>query len=197
MMRAASVFVALSWLSPVNVFAQAWPIPLEGSAGIGVVGERSPSQVSPTFVGALAWDYDENWLAVFVLEGELGTISEVEPCQPWAADGPDNCYDADVLLGLRFRQTPNASSGMRPFAHALAGEYWKGSGRSDDQWFSSHHFTLQLGGGVEVRWPGSIQGVRVSLDYRRVFAGDQTRNQLRVLGAYVIGPRRFARRPTP
>jgi len=196
MMRTALVVVTLLGLMPLTGFAQVIPIPIEGSAGLGVVGERSPSQVSPTFVGALAWDYDENWPAVLALEGELGPISEAGPCQPWTSDGPDNCYDADVLGGLRFRQTPHDSSGVSRFAHVLIGQYWKGSGTRDEQWFNSSHFAMQVGGGFEVRWPGSIQGVRVSVDYRRVFAGDRDRNQLRVLGAYVIGPRRFARRPT-
>jgi hypothetical protein len=196
MMRTASIFATLFWLVPSNVLAQVYPIPVEGSAGIGVVGERSPSQVSPTFVGALAWDYDEKWPAVLVVEGELGPISEVGPCQPWTSNIPDNCYDAHLLVGLRFRQTPHASSGVTRFAHALFGEYWNGSGTSDDQWFSSSHFAVQVGGGVEIRWPGSIQGVRISVDYRHVFAGDRARNQFRVLGAYVIGPRRFTRRST-
>lgn len=50
---------------------------------------------------------------------------------------------------------------------------------------------MQAGGGLEIRWPRSIQGVRVSVDYRHVFAGSRDRNQVRFLCAYVIGPRRF------
>jgi hypothetical protein len=80
------------------------------------------------------------------------------------------------------------------FGSVLLGEYWKGSGTNDDQQYSSSHFAMQVGGGVEIRWPGSIQGVRVSVDYRHVFAGDRDRDQVRFLAAYVIGPRRFTAR---
>lgn len=170
---------------PSAVFAQVYPIPVEASVGLGVL-----SRPAATIVGAVSWDYDENWWGVLVVEGEFNAYSEAEPCQ--ASDAPDSCVDAAVLGGLRLRRAPHASSGMRPFASILLGTYWKGSGATDRD-FVSDHFAVQIGGGVEIRWPQSIQGVRLSLDYRRVFERDGDANQLRFLAAYVIGPRRFMR----
>ena len=170
---------------PSAVFAQAYPIPFEASVGLGAL-----SRGGAAAVGALSWDYDKGWWAVPVLEGELNTRSEAEGCQ--TSDAPDTCADAAVLGGLRFRRPPHASSGVKPFGSILLGSYWKGSGATDRD-FASNHLAVQVGGGLEIRWPKSIQGVRVSVDYRRVFAAGGPRNQLRFLGAYVIGPRRFMR----
>jgi hypothetical protein len=141
-------------------------------------------------VGALSWDWDKMWRAAFVIEGELGATSEAAPCRGVSGDLPENCYDGSVLAGLRFRRVPHASPGIRPFVNVMMGRYWKGSGLDDEEFISSH-FAIQAGLGAEMRFPNSIQGVRVSLDYRRVFAGNGSRNQIRLLGAYVIGPRRF------
>jgi hypothetical protein len=190
----ASLAATLLWLWPSTVFAQEYPIPFEAAVGLGVLNDHSLSQWAPTLVGAFSWDYDENWWAVPVLEGEVAATGEAEPCQRSSSDASANCVDAAVLGGLRFRQTPHASSGVRPFAHVLLGNYWIGSG-TDEQEFISDHFATQVGGGVEVRWAESIQGVRMSVEFRRVFAGARDRNQIRFLCAYVIGPRRFTRRP--
>jgi hypothetical protein len=167
----------------VRMLRNRYPIPVEASVGLGVL-----SRAAATIVGAVSWDYDETWWGVFVLEGEFNAPSEPEPCQ--ASDAPDSCVDAAVLGGLRFRRAPHASSGTKPFASILLGTYWKGSGAADRD-FVSDHFAVQIGGGVEIRWPRSIQGVRLSLDYRRIFERDGDANQLR--GSYVIGPRRFMR----
>jgi hypothetical protein len=185
-MRTPSLpLTTILFLWPSTVFAQAYPIPFEASVGVGVLSRRAAS-----VVGALSWDYDQDWWVVPVLEGEFNAFSEAEPCQ--ASDAPDTCVDAAVLGGLRFRRAPHVSSGARPFASIVIGTYWKGSGATDRD-FVSEHFAVEVGGGVEIRWPRSIQGVRVSLDYRRVFATSGDKNQIRLLGAYVIGPRRFMR----
>jgi hypothetical protein len=147
-------------------------------------------------MGAISWDWYERDWAVLVVEGEIAALSEAEPCQQSPDDLPDNCIDASVAGGLRFRPTPRSWSGVSYFGSVLLGQYWKGSGTNDDLEYSSSHFAMQVGGGAEFRWPGSIQGVRVSVDYRHVFAGDRGEGQLRLLGAYVIGPRRFTGRPT-
>jgi hypothetical protein len=180
------------WVS--SAFAQVGPVPFEASVGLGVVADQSPSQASSAIVGGLSWDYDKNWWGVLVVEGEIGAISEAEPCRGPAADSLESCLDAAVLGGIRLRRVPHVASGLRPFVDVLFGEYWKGSGSDDpDHEYASSHLVMQLGGGVEVRWPGSVQGVRVSVGVRRVFAGDRDRNQVRLLCAYVIGPRRFVR----
>jgi hypothetical protein len=191
-----AVFPAIAlYISPSTVFAQFVP-PSEVSFGVGVLRDQSPSQWSPAAVGAVSWDWDENWRAAFVVEGEIAALSEAQPCRLSPDDPPANCSDAALLSGLRFRPTPRSWSGVSYFGSVLLGGYWKGSGIDDDQEYISTHFAMQFGGGVEFRWPNSIQGVRVSVDYRHVFAGDRDRNQFRFLGAYVIGPRRFKARPT-
>jgi hypothetical protein len=72
----------------------------------------------------------------------------------------------------------------------MLGAYWKGSGVEEPEYISDH-FAMQFGGGVEFRWPGSIQGIRLMADWRYVFAGESDRNQMRVLAMYVVGPRRY------
>lgn len=191
-MRRALAFTSMICLFPSAVVAQAYPIPIEASVGFGTVKDRFPSQWSPALIGALAWDYDKNWWAVPVLEAEAGPTSDAAPCQTSSGESLSSCVDAAVLGGLRFRPAPNVVSGVRPFASVLLGTYWKGSSQADQDYLSSH-FTIQAGGGVEIRWAESIQGLRASVDYRRVFAGSHTRNQLRFVCAYVIGPRRFTR----
>jgi hypothetical protein len=189
---------ALCLLPSAAVAQMVPPVPFEASVGLGPLFDHSPSQSSPAIVGGLSWDYDKNWWGVLVVEGEIGAISEAQPCRGPAADTPDSCLDAAVLGGFRVRRVPHVVSGARPFVHVLFGEYWKGSGLDDpDHEFASSHFAMQLGGGMEIRWPGSFQGVRVSVDVRRVFAGDHDRNQVRLLCAYVIGPRRFVRPVEP
>ena len=195
--RAALFAATALCLLPSTSVAQYPPLlPNELSVGLGVLRDQSPLQLSPEFVGAFAFDYDEKWRAAWVLEAAAGPTSEAGPCRQSPSDFPDNCVDAAVLGGLRFRPTPHAASGAGYFVNVLVGQYWKGSGTRDHE-FTSSHFATQVGGGVEFRWPDSIQGVRVSVDYRHVFAGDRDRSQFRLLGAYVIGPRRFTRRPTP
>lgn len=188
-------FTAMMMMSllPQTALAQ-YPIPFEASVGFGVVKDLSPSQWSPAFIGTLSWDYDKNWWAVPILEAGIGPISDVGACPTPSGESSPNCLDAAVLGGLRFRPTPNIASGVRPFATVLLGTYWKGSSRDDPEYLSDH-FAIQAGGGVEIRWAESIQGLRVSLDYRRVSASDRNRNQIQFACSYVIGPRRFMHNP--
>jgi hypothetical protein len=195
--RTAWVTAMALWLMPAGVFGQGtpmYPIPIEASVGVGMVRDQSPGQSSPALMGSLSWDYSEKWWAVPVLEGEFGPTSDVGACQSAAVGSLENCADAALLVGFRLRPAPNAWSGVRPFASVMVGGYWKGSD-ANDQDYSSSHPAMQVGGGLEIRWPNSIQGVRLSVDYRHVFAAERSRNQLRVLASYVIGPRRFVRRP--
>ena len=192
-MSRAGFIAAFLLLLPPPVFAQFYPIPFELSLGVGAAKDVSPSQVSPTLVAQLAWDYEDESRAVFVLEMEFGPNSDVDRCQPSSDDLPWSCVDTAILLGLRFRPRPHNVSGFSPFASVLYGAYNKGSGIDEDSVLSTH-LAMQFGGGVEIRFPGSIQGIRASLDYRHVFAGERDRKQFRFLGAYVIGPRRFKRR---
>jgi hypothetical protein len=187
--RSLSLAVFLLCLQPSMALGQ-YAIPSELSVGLGLLRDWAPSQSSPSVVGAVAWDYRETWWTALVIEGEVGGLSEADPCQQAPDDPPGNCFDGAVLAGLRFRRAPHASSGIKPFGSALVGGYWKGSGTEEQEYLSSH-MALQLGGGLEFRWAGSIQGVRASIDYRRVFADDGDRNQIRLLCSYVIGPRRF------
>lgn len=196
LLRIALVALSLFWLWPSAVRAQFVP-PNELSVGLASVRDQSPSQWSSAGVVALSWDWNENWRGAFVIEGEVGATSDVERCQGSSSNVPSTCYDAALLFGLRFRPVPHASSGLSPFVSVALGEYWKGSGadeHSDDPEYSSDHFVMQGGVGLEMRFPGSIQGVRALVDYRHVFAGDSSRNQFRLTCSYVIGPHRFARR---
>jgi hypothetical protein len=192
--RNAFVGAGLLCLLPSAGFAQYPPPPNELAVALGVLRDQSLSQTDMAVVGALSWDWDEKWRAAFVVEGELGATSEAAPCRVRSADLPENCYDAAVFVGLRFRPVPHVSRGISPFVNVLLGPYWKGSGL-EDQEFISRHFALETGLGAEVRWPNSIQGLRVSFDYRRVFVRNAPRNQIRLMCAYVIGPRRF--KPLP
>jgi hypothetical protein len=193
--RKAFIAASLVSLLPSAALAQYLP-PNELSVALGVLRDQSLSQSDPAGVVALSWDWDEMWRAAFIVEGELGATSAAEPCRERSADPPENCYDAMVLAGLRFRRVPHVSSGIRPFVSVLLGQYWKGSGQEDREFISSH-LAVQTGVGAEMRWPNSIQGLRVSLDYRHVLAVRSGRNQIRLMFGYVIGPRRFKLPPGP
>lgn len=188
---ALATFVVL--LLPGAAVAQMFPIPNELSVGIGAFRDQTLSQVSPALLAGIAFDDEHSWAAL-VVEAGFGPYSDAAPCRLPRTDEDDTCVDATILGGLRFRRPPYSVAGTRPFGQILLGKYWKGSGSGrDDQEFASEHFVMEFGGGVEFRWPGSFQGARLSLDYLRVFAGNADRNELRFLGAYVIGPRRFKR----
>ena len=49
------------------------------------------------------------------------------------------------------------------------------------------NFALQVGGGIDIRRSQSIHGLRVSADYRRVFAGERGRHQFQFVASYFLG----------
>jgi len=189
--RAAVVLCVLLAASPA--FGQNPGVPLELYAGIGIVNDVTMAVRAPSIAGGMSWDYNASWWLVPILEGEFNTAGKPEPCRS-ASDSPDYCDDGIWLFGARFRHNPNAVSGVRPFATLLVGEYFDASG-TDGRLFDGSHFAVQSGAGIEIRWARSFQGVRISADVRHVSGLERYRHQIRLLGAYVIGPRRYKPHP--
>ena len=53
--------------------------------------------------------------------------------------------------------------------------YWKGSGSDDPaEEYASSHLAFQVGGGLELRWPGSFQGIRLAADVPHVAGATAT-----------------------
>jgi hypothetical protein len=191
---AALAITAMILFSPTPGSAQYF-LPDQLSVGIGVVRDRQPAQSAATATLSLAyvdsgtdyWPYRLGWI---LLEAELGPKSDLGSCQTrdaGPADSP-NCDDAAVMTGLRFHFFHRKSARrVLPFVNLLVGSYWKGSAEEDDG-FDPGHVALQAGGGIDLRRTGSVHGLRLAVDYRHVFAGDASRNQLRFLAAYTLGP---------
>ena len=55
------------------------------------------------------------------------------------------------------------------------------------------NLALQAGGGVDLRRPQSIHGLRLSADYRRVFAEEEGRHQVQFVISYFVGWRGASR----
>jgi len=193
-MGAAFAMTAMILVSPTPASAQYF-IPDQLSVGIGVVRDRQPQQSTATATLSLAyvdsgtdyWPYRLGWV---LLEAELGPRSDLGSCQTSDAAPADsaNCDDAALLTGLRFHFFHRKSARrVLPFVSLLVGSYWKGSAEQDDG-FDPGHVALQAGGGIDLRRTGSAHGLRLAVDYRRVFAGDASRNQLRFVAAYTLGP---------
>lgn len=142
------------------------------SVGMGGVVE-GPGE--PVFVAGLGMGF-------LSFEFEYGALSAAELCRR-AAEPPDNCYDAMVAVGVRHR-FHSETSRVRPFVNLLYGTYMSGTGEEDTD-FQFEYGALQIGGGVDVRRPSSRHGMRLSLDYRRVYT-EPRRDQLRFLVAYVL-----------
>jgi hypothetical protein len=127
---------------------------------------------------------DDPW-ELILLEGEIGPTTNIEAChQP---EEPPNCLDSALFGGVRYRFRRRMEQRPWPFLNAQAGAYWLGTGLPDPQ-YASAHFSLQGGGGLEFRWPDTIQALRVSADFRHVFGLGQ--NQVRVLALYMLTPKR-------
>jgi hypothetical protein len=179
--------VLVLFLSSRPALAQLFPIPTELSAGLGGVIDRDPSAVVNL---GLAWVYVRDGWIEPAIEMGLGGTSGAAPCQdegPLAR--PETCTDGYVLGGLRFRPLRESDRARRPFIHLLMGGYWRGSGLKEPDDFLPGTFALQAGGGIDLRRPTSIHGLRLSADYRRVLAGaaGDGRHQLQVLVSYFIG----------
>ena len=192
-MRRYFAVALLVLLVPAPSRAQGYfPIPNQLSLGIGAVQDQQPSQVAPTVVFSFAFADSGNdfwpYRAGFVWEAEVGSTSDVESCQAGASSGGSaNCGDAAMLVGLRVHAFRRQARRLMPFGSLMLGSYWNGSG-VDDRTFESPHFALQGGGGLDLRRAGSIHGVRLSVDYRRVFSTNANRNQLRFVTSYLLGP---------
>jgi hypothetical protein len=193
-MGAAFAIAALILVSPNPARAQYF-LPDQLSVGIGVVRDRQPQQSAATATLSLAYvdsgtDYWPFRLGWVLLEAELGPRSDLGSCQTrdaGPADSP-NCDDAAVMTGLRFHFFHRKSARrVLPFVNLLVGSYWKGSAEENDG-FDPGHVALQAGGGIDLRRTGSVHGLRLAVDYRHVFAGDASRNQLRFVAAYTLGP---------
>jgi hypothetical protein len=193
-MGAACAVLAMMLFSPAPARAQYF-IPDQLSVGIGVVRDGQPQQNSATATFSLAyvdsgsdyWPYRLGWV---MLEAELGPNSDLESCQTGDAAPADShdCDDAALLTGLRFHFFHRKSARrVLPFVNLLVGSYWKGSAEQDDG-FDAGHAAVQAGGGIDLRRTGSVHGLRLAVDYRHVFAGDASRNQLRFMAAYTLGP---------
>ena len=189
--RGAVILFLSLW--PTAAFAQSFmPLPNQLSLGIGAVGD---GQSGPHAAGNVSFAFADSgnqyWPSRFGLlfEGELGAMSDAEPCQ--TADvqfsNPPNCEDAAFLVGTRFHFVRRAAHRVLPFVNGLVGSYWSGSG-TEDRDFEPQHFAVEAGGGVDLRRAGSVHGLRLSVDYRRVFVESADRNQFRFLTSYVIGP---------
>jgi hypothetical protein len=192
--RPALIGIVILFSSTAAVAQSLWPLPNQLSVGIGLVGERHPNQSGATAMLSLAsadsstdfWPYRLGFVWV---EAELGPRSDVGSCQTRDTGSTDSdCDDAALLTGLRFHFFHRKSERrVLPFINLLAGSYWKGSPEPDRD-YASAHFALQAGGGVDVRRTGSAHGLRLAVDYRRVFAADAPRNQFRFVVAYTLGP---------
>ena len=190
MLRLCAVAILLAFMAP-RAFAQGYfPVPNQLSLGVGVVSEERRAPVgtaSFAFVdsGTDYWPYRLG----LVWEGEIGATSDTPEClapRDVSAD-PPNCEDAAFSMGVRFHFLRREARRVLPFTNLLFGSYWKGSG-IEGRAFLSQHFTLQGGGGIDLRRTGSAHGLRLSVDYRRVFATNANRNQLRFVTSYVLGP---------
>jgi hypothetical protein len=123
----------------------------------------------------------DQWLEP-AFEYGSGETSPDAQCRGDAA--PDSCSDEYLLFGPRFRPLPEAERTWRPFVQFLMGTYWTGS--ISEEIRPAGALALQAGGGLDLRRARSIHGLRLSGDYRRVFAGDLGRHQFQFLAEYFV-----------
>ena len=130
-------------------------IPNELAVGAGTLRDHVPREgpgvilLSGSFISN-AWPLD------LLLEGDL---------EPTTKDAPEcrvdqdtlNCFDASFMVGPRWRLIRGSPTRrLLPFVNTLLGAYWRGSGATLDS-SATGHFAVQLGGGLDVHWPESIQ----------------------------------------
>lgn len=164
-------------------------IPTEFSAGLGWVGDLNPKWSTGAVSFGLSRAYVRDQWIEPALELGIGGASDEAVCRdegPLAP--PDTCTDGYVVAGPRLRPLRESDRLWRPFVHALLGAYWRGTGLKEDE-YGPPDFTLQTGGGIDLRRPRSIHGLRIAADYRRVFADDGGRHQLQVVVSYFLGAR--------
>ena len=179
---------------PAPTRAQGYfPIPNQLSLGIGVVDDQQPSHIAPTVLFSFAFADSGNqywpYRLGLVWEGEVGSTSD-ESCQAdvGSPGGSSNCGAAAFLMGLRVHAFRRQTRRVMPFTSLLLGSYWKGSGV--DYRLSRGPSTSRFRGEgvIDLRRAGSIHGVRLSVDYRRVFSTNTNGNQLRLVTSYLLGP---------
>jgi hypothetical protein len=164
-------------------------LPTEFSAGLGGVIQSNPGNGSADVNVGLSKAYVRDQWVDPALEMGLGPWSNALPCRDEnlpVADA-ENCLDAYVLFGPRFRPIPQSDRLWRPFVQFLLGGYWSGTGQRGDHEFLDSNLAIQAGGGVDLRRPTSNHGLRLSADYRRVFAEEQGRHQLQFVVSYFLG----------
>jgi hypothetical protein len=187
-----ALIAVLLALQSVSALAQgeaaAALLPTELSVGVGGGGEWSPGRsLFALNVGlSKVWVRDQ-WIEPAVELG-LGPTSDEAPCQDAASPLglPETCTDYYLLTGPRFRPRRESDRRWRPFAHFLLGGYWNGSGLKEPETMDVN-LALQAGGGIDLRSPRSIHGLRLAGDYRRVFAGDRGRHQTQFVVSYFVG----------
>ena len=91
------------------------------------------------------------------------------------------------LFGPRSPPIPESDRLWRPFVQFLLGWYWSGTGQRGDREFLDSNIAIQAGGSINIRRSTSIHGLRLSGDYRRVFAEEQGRHQLQFVVSYFLG----------
>jgi hypothetical protein len=188
------VLCVLLLLLPVaTAFAQgeafAALIPTEFSAGLGGVIQSNPGNGSVDVNFGLSKAYVRDQWIDPALEMGIGPWSNEPPCRDEnlpVADA-ENCVDGYILFGPRFRPIPESDRLWRPFVQVLLGWYWSGTGQRGDRVFLDSNLAIQAGGGVDLRRPTSNHGLRLSADYRRVFAEEQGRHQLQFVVSYFLG----------
>ena len=190
-MRNCAAVVSFIVLTSTPVFAQYPVIPDQFSIGAGVLQDFMPGRTAGVGTMSLAFAdcgsdcYWPSRLGI-VVEGELGGRSDATSCRAEGPGDAPNCDDAALLAGPRFHFVHRKGHRVLPFVGLLLGAYWKGSGVETPESLDAQ-FTLQAGGGIDLRRAGSIHGLRLSADYRHVFATPH-RNQLRLMTSYVLGP---------
>ena len=164
-------------------------IPTEFSVGLGGVIQSNPSRGSFDFNFGLSKAFVRNQWVDPAFEVGLGPWSNALPCpnENVSVADSENCIDAYVLFGPRFRPFPQSDRLWRPFVQFLLGAYWSGSGQRGDREFLDRNFAIQAGGGVDLRRPTSNHGLRLSVDYRRVFAEELGQHQLQFVVSYFLG----------
>lgn len=185
LLQTPSALAQVEFLAPV--------IPTELSVGFGGVTDFRPAHGALAFNLGLARPPSlglgarrDQWVEP-AFEIGFGPTSDEGPCRdegPLAL--PETCADAYVLVGPRFRPLRASDRVWRPFVQVLVGGYWRGTGLKEPETLPGE-FALQTGGGVDLRRPTSIHGLRLSGDYRRVFAGERGRHQLQLVVAYFVG----------
>lgn len=163
-------------------------IPTELSVGLGAVVDWNPNQVSGEVnLGLFKVYVRDQWIECGAELG-LGPTSDEARCQGQdeRLGGSETCADLYFLAGPRFRPLRESDRVWRPFVDLLMGGYWKGTGTKDDYYLPAN-FALQTGGGIDFRRPESIHGLRLSGNYRRVFADERGRHQLRIVVSYFVG----------